>query len=245
MVATVQASDRQRERDYAEMLQAKPLLGQVVWLQSGQSDFLGLFTEAEKTDNRMAAIIVHDAGEHPDQPPLIHQLRRSLPLHNWSSLSVQMPIREIGAPVDDYFPLFDQARERLDAAIAYLQQRGAKQIAVIGYGMGAAMVGYALQVKPSRAMAVGLISMPLFESALPQAKTAELLQALNLPILDIYGEFDLPEVTTTARQRRMIAKANPVYRQIMLDGESHGFANDPGLLVKRVYSWLALIAAEK
>lgn len=227
------------------MLQAAPLTGQLVWLKSAQSSFVGLFAEAEKTDSRQAAIILHDAGEHPDQQPLIHQLRSSLPLHNWSTLALQMPIRESGAPHDDYFALFDQATSRIDAAIAYLQERGAKQIAIIGYGMGAAMASFALQVKPTRSMALVLISLPLYESSLPQAKTGEFLQALNLPILDLYAEFDLPEIVNSAGQRRMIAKANPVYRQIRIDGENHAYLNDPGLVVKRVYSWLALTASEQ
>lgn len=227
------------------MLSTAAASEQLIWLKSGQSNFVGLFVAAEKTDNRQAAIILHDAGEHPDQQPLIHQLRSSLPLHNWTTLSLQMPIREAGAPIDDYFALFDEASGRIDAGIAYLLERGAKQIAVVGYGMGAAMASYSFQVKPTRIIGLALISLPLLESSLPQAKTGDFLQALNLPILDLYGEFDLPEVAVSAGQRRMIAKTNPVYRQLRIEGENHAYLNDPGLVVKRVYSWLALTASER
>lgn len=242
---SVQASDQQREQDYAAMLGNASLAGESVWLKSADKQFLGLFMEAEKTDNRQAALILHDQGGHPDQQPLVHQLRSTLPLHNWSTLSLQMPLHEIGAPVVDYYLLFDQARERIDAGIAYLQQRGAKQIAIVGYGMGAAMASYSLQSQKNRAIALVVISLPLPETSIPQAQTGDFLKAINLPILDLYAEFDLPDVASTARQRRMIAKANPVFRQLRIDGENHAYLNDPGLLVKRVYSWLALTAGEK
>lgn len=239
------AGDQQREQDYAASLQNTPLAEQIVWLKSAETQFLSLFVEAEKTDNHLAAIIIHDVGDHPDQQPLIHELRSTLPLHNWSTLALQMPLREVGATTQEYYPLFDQARERIEAAARYLQTKGAKQIAIIGYGMGGAMASYSVQTKKTISMALVVISLPLPDSTLPQAKIGGFLQAINLPILDIYAEFDLPEVADTARQRRMIAKDNPVYRQIRIDGENHTYLNDPGLVVKRVYSWLALTAAEK
>ncbi len=239
------AGDQQREQDYASILQNTPIADQSVWLKSGETQFLGLFLAAEKTDNRQAAIIIHDVGDHPDQQPLIHALRSTLPLHNWTTLALQMPLREVGAAAEDYYPLFDQARERIESAAAFLRGKGAKQVAIIGYGLGAAMASYSVQTNLNTAMAMVFISLPLPESTQPQAKTGNFLQAINLPILDIYAEFDLPEVAATARQRRMIAKENPVFRQIRIDGESHAYLNDPGLVVKRVYSWLALTAAEK
>jgi len=238
------AGDQQRELDYAAQLQNSTMADQAVWLKSGETQFLALFLAAEKTDNSQAAIILHDVGEHPDQQPLIHELRSNLPRHNWSTLALQMPLREVGAPAEDYYPLFDQARARIDSAVAFLSAKGAKQVAIIGYGMGAAMASYSVQSNLNSAMALVFISLPLPETTQSQAKIGDFLQAINLPILDVYAEFDLPEVAATARQRRMIAKDNPVYRQIRIDGENHTYLNDPGLVVKRVYSWLALTAAE-
>jgi pimeloyl-ACP methyl ester carboxylesterase len=244
-IPTALAGDQQREQDYANLLQNTPIADQTVWLKSGETQFLGLFLASEKTDNTQAAIIIHDVGDHPDQQPLIHELRSTLPLHNWSTLAVQMPLREVGASAEDYYSLFDQARGRIESAAAYLRSKGAKQVAIIGYGMGAAMASYSVQTNLNTAMAMVFISLPLPESTQPQAKIGDFLRAINLPILDIYAEFDLPEVAASARERKMLAKDNPVYRQIRIDGESHTYLNDPGLVVKRVYSWLALTAAEK
>lgn len=80
------ASDNQREQDYAAYIEQNPVVGKMVWLQADGRNFLSLFTEAEKTDNANAAIILHDLGEYPDQKPLIHALRTTLPQHSWATL---------------------------------------------------------------------------------------------------------------------------------------------------------------
>lgn len=238
------ASDRQREQDIADTLQNNPAFGKTVWLQADNQAFLGLFADAEKSDNSRMAVIIHDAGEHPDRQPLIHGLRSVLPLHRWATLSVQMPLREVGADYADYYLLFDEAKARIDAAIEFCRANGAKQIAVVGYGLGAAMAAYAVNARPEPVTALVAVSLPLPDSRLPALQIGDFLKNISTPVLDVYAEFDLPEVVDSARQRRTLAKDNPVYRQIRIDGENHEYQNDPGMLVKRVYSWLALMLAE-
>ncbi len=240
-----QASDKHREQDYAAALQKNLAIGQIVWLKAGAETFLGLYTEAEKTDNSAAAIILHDVGDHPDQQPLVHGLRTILPQHNWATLALQLPLRETGSDEADYYPLFDEAKARVQAAIDFLNEKGAKNIAVIGYGLGAEMAIDSINAKPESIKELVAISLPLAESAPSSLRIDNLLKNIALPILDIYAEFDLPAVVDSARRRRMVAKENPVFRQIKVDGENHAYQNDPGMLVKRVYSWLALTAAEK
>ncbi|QPK65540.1 DUF3530 family protein [Methylomonas sp. LL1] len=234
------AGDQPRELDYAANLQRNLGMGQIVWLNAGDQKFLGLLTEAEKSDNSNAAIVLHDQGEQPDQQFLIHGLRTVLPQHNWTTLAVQLPLREIGAGAADYYPLFDEARERIRASVEFLRGKGAKNIAVIGYGMGAAMAAYSISLDPDALLALAAISLPLPDSDLPQAQIGQFIPKIALPFLDLYAEFDLPEVVDTARQRRMLAKDNPVYRQIRINGENHAYQHDPGMVIKRVYSWLAL-----
>lgn len=237
---SVAASNQQRELEYAANLQQGADLGRAVWLDAGGQRFLALFTEAEKTDNSQAVIVLHDMGDHPDQKPLIHGLRSVLPRHGWATLSIQLPLREIGAGRQDYYGLFDEAQGRIQAAAAYLRDQGAKNIAVVGYGVGAAMAAYALSLDPGGLAAFAAISLPLPESTLPQAQIGEFIKNIALPFLDVYAEFDLPEVVDTARQRRMLGKDNPVYRQIRINGENHAYRHDPNMLIKRIYSWLAL-----
>jgi hypothetical protein len=233
------ASDQRREQEYAAYLQQKLSMGQALWLQASAKSFLAIYTDAEKAGNENVAIILHDLGEHPDQKQLIHRLRTVLPIHNWASLSLQMPLREAGVKIDEYYPLFDEARDRIDAAVEYaLKKHGVKHIVIVGYGMGALMAAYKLSDKPNDITAFAAISLPALDSGAPQAQIYSFIKNIQLPFLDIYAEFDLPAVVDSARQRRMAGKDNPVYRQIKMDGEDHGYQQDPDLLVKRVYSWL-------
>lgn len=237
----VYASDQQRELEYAASIENSSPVGRVVWLEAKQQKFLALFTESEKTRNQQAAIILHDLGEHPDNQVVVHGLRTEMPRHNWASLSIQLPLREVGALANDYYGLFDEAHGRILAAVKYLQDQGAQQIALVGYGTGAAMAAYSLSLKPEGLLGLAAISLPMTDSPIPQAQTGEFIRKIALPMLDIYAEFDLPDVADTARQRRMLAKDNPGYRQAKLNGEDHHFQQDPALLVKQVYSWLTYI----
>ena len=233
------ASDRQRETDYAAAIEKTPSPGQTVWLKAGSESFVGLYIDAEKTDQRKAVIILHDIGDYPDQQPLIRGLRTTLPQHQWATLSLQMPLREAGAGESEYYPLFDEAKARVEAAVDYLRGGGADTIALVGYGLGGAMAAYAVNAKPEGVAALVTISLPLIDSLQPAISIADALKNIALPFLDVYAEFDLPVVVDSARQRRMLAKDNPVFRQTRIEGENHAYPDDPAMLIKRIYSWLA------
>jgi len=239
------AGDQQRELNYASELEGSVLIGRVVWLSSEGQRFLGLLTDAEKTDNKNAVLVLHDMGEYPDQQPLIHGLRTVLPQRNWMTLAIQLPLREIGATAEDYYGLFDEARQRIRSAVEFLRNNGAENVAVVGVGVGAAMSAYTLSLDPDRLFALATISLPVPDSNLPQTKISDFMKTIALPFLDIYAEFDLPDVVDTARQRRMWAKDNPVYRQIRINDENHAYRYNANLVIKRVYSWLAMNLASE
>ena len=236
---SVQASDQQRELDYANDLQRTISTGTVVWLMSEGQRFLGLLTEAERSDNRNAVLVLPDMGEHPDQRPLIHGLRTVLPQHDWMTLAIQLPLREVGASAEEYYGLFDQAKSRIQSAVEFLRDKGAENIAVVGVGMGGAMALYTLNGDPNALFALVTISLPVPDSSLPQTKIGDFMKEFALPFLDIYAEFDLPDVADTAHQRRMYSKDNPGYRQIKINNESHAYRYNSNLAIKRIYSWLA------
>ncbi|MGY6276981.1 DUF3530 family protein [Methylomonas sp. MgM2] len=234
------ASDRLRELEYANELQRGGLIGNVVRLSAEGQSFLGLMTDAERTDNKNAVLVLHDMGGHPDQKPLVHGLRTILAEHDWMTLAIQLPLRETGAHAVDYYGLFDEAKMRIESAVEYLRNNGAKNIAIVGVGVGAAMAAYTLSLDPNALFALVTISLPVPDLNLPQANIGDFIKNIALPFLDIYAEFDLPEVAGSAHLRKMSAKDNPVYRQIKINGENHAYRFNPNLVIKRVNSWLAL-----
>ncbi|MFU8787863.1 MAG: DUF3530 family protein [Methylobacter sp.] len=236
-----QASDSKREAEFADSINKTLAIGEEVWLESEGKKFLGLYTPIEKIASKGTAIIVHDIGGHPDQKPLIYGLRVALPEHNWATLSLQMPLREAGAGQEDYYPLFAGAAARIQAAINYARDKGEENIVVVGYGLGGLISVYALSEQALAIKALATISLPVPKTDNNAAKTLDFIGKINIPMLDIYGALDIPEVTQSARDRRVAAKQNANYRQVKINDQDHTYLHDEGLLVKRIYSWLGVV----
>ena len=237
------ASDQKREADFAEGINKTLAIGKAVWLESEGKKFFGLYTQTEKITSKSVAIILHDMGGHPNQQQLIYNLRVFLPEHNWATLALQMPLRELGAESEDYYALFPEAVARIHSAINYAKNNGAENIVVVGHGLGGLMGLYALAEQAADIKALVTISLPVPKTEDKSAQTLAFIKKIKIPLLDIYGVLDVPEVTDSDRARRLAAKENTGYRQIKLEDQGRAYLHDEGLLVKRIYSWLSAISA--
>lgn len=235
------ASEVLREMEYAEEVESSLPVGEIAWLGRKGKKFLTLYTETEQIDNLGSAIILHPMDGYPDQGKLINPLRTYLPEHGWATLSLQMPVLGIKAEESEYYPLFDNASARIQAAVDYLLAAKAKNIVLIGYGLGGMMAAYYLKNNTNKKELKGLVTISLAvpKSDQKQVQIIEFITDIKQPFFDVFAEFDLPEVTETARKRRIAGKVNQAYRQLKIDGEGHLFQRDEGLLVKRVYSWIS------
>ena len=144
-------------------------------------------------------------GSHPDWPAVISPLRTRLPDYGWTTLSIQLPALRADAGVGEYVPLFPAARARIAAAVDLLQQRGAHNIVLVGYGLGALMGADFLAEQGGTAgvtalVAVSMVSYPDLD---PGLNAAKLIEKVPVPILDIYASRDLDAVLdfNTARTR--------------------------------------------
>ena len=234
------ASNELREMEYAEEIQASSLMGQVIWLDTKSRKFLGLYTETEEKENLGTAILLHPMDGHPDQKKIINPLRTYLPQHKWATLSIQMPVLGVAAKDDEYYALFDDAKNRIQSAVDYLDAAKVNNIVLIGYGLGGTMAVYYISenLAETKVKAIATISLFVPKSKQANVQVVEFIKKINQPFLDIFAEFDSPEVKYTARQRRIAGKENPEFRQFEIKGEGHLFQHDEGLLVKRVYSWI-------
>jgi len=234
------ASDSWREQQYASEIAQTSTLGQAIWLEAEQRRFLSLVTPSDRAEPKGAAILLHDLGEYPDQPTLIHPLRERLARAGWFSIAPQLPLREAGAPALDYLPLFLLASARIQAALDHAREQGITDFAIVGYGWGALMGLYFLDQHPEApVVAFVAISVPVLDTPHPAGQTLSFLERLQIPVFDFYASLDWPEVKDHARERRVAARANPHYQQLRLDGQSHHYLDDHGMIAQRVYSWLA------
>jgi hypothetical protein len=236
---TCVASDEKREAEFATDIQTTLNVGRAVWLDANGKKFLSLYTDTAKNPRSGMIILLHDIGGHPNHQAVIKNLRTFFPEHHWATLSIQMPVREASAPVQDYYSLFPEAKTRLTAALDFAKKEKAEKVVVIGYGLGSLMASYALaDSKSNDVNALVAISLPVPETSDITAQTLSIMPKLTLPMLDIYGALDMPNVINSARERQVVGKINAYYQQVKLDNEGHLYLHDDGLLVKRIYSWI-------
>ena len=131
----------------------------------------------------------------------------------------------------DYPPTFPEASERLAAATKYLQQKGYKKIALVSHSMGARMSSDYLKNNPAAPL-FAWVSWAITNDALGS------LGVLKFPVLDLYGEKDLPQVLENNQARAQAIKKIKGSAQIMASEADHFFNGQDDVLVKYVKSFL-------
>ncbi|MBE9521285.1 MAG: DUF3530 family protein, partial [Proteobacteria bacterium] len=168
----------------------------------------------------------------------------------------------------DYEPIYKEASARIQAGVVFLQAKGIRNIVLVGHGLGANMGAYYLS---SSSAETGIkayigIGMEKLESK-PEQNILLMLEKIRIPILDIFGMNDRPEVTHSAPDRIRSAKRGASsasknkeigklaqsiranrpgtnsagfvsFRQIKIDGADRLFSQQEDTLIKRIRGWL-------
>jgi len=240
------ASDIAKEKRWADQVVDSIMVGDAEWLQAGKQKFLSIYAENNTEKAQGAVILVHGTGVHPNWADVIYPLRTQLPDFGWQTLSIQMPVLPNEASHKDYAPLYDEVPPRFRAAIDFLKKKGMANIVIVAHSQGAAMSAYYMAKREKHDInafvAVGMSG----ES--PEDERMDVLSSLKkitIPVLDLYGEQDLEQVISAAKDKKNTAKkaGNKYYTQVKVAGANHFFVGKEDALVKRVRSWLARYAA--
>jgi hypothetical protein len=105
-------SDLEKEKGWADQIVDALIEGEPVWLPIDGHEVLPIFTEAEEPDSRLATIIVHGIGVHPNWQQVVNPLRTGLPPRGWNTLSSQMPILPNEADPGEYAAIIDEVGPR-------------------------------------------------------------------------------------------------------------------------------------
>ena len=223
--------DYAREKRWADEITPGLVVGDAVYLarKSGHK-FLAIYTAAAQP--RGAVIMVHGLGRHPDWA-LIGALRSGLSDQGYTTLSVQMPVLAADAKADAYPPLFPEAAERLHAAVAFLKAKGHRKIAIASHSLGSRMSNLFLAGTPDPGVAAW-VSIGIFPSEFAEPGK------LRLPVLDIYGERDFPEVLQQTEARAAVLKKLKGSAQIEVAGADHYFTSRESELTRQVKQFLDL-----
>lgn len=235
------ASDLAKEKRWADQIVDEIFIGEAVWLKAEDQKFLGIYTESIAKNPGGAAIILHGVGVHPNWADVILPLRTRLPESGWHTLSLQMPILPNEANIKEYVPLFPEIAPRINAGIAFLKKRGVKNIVLVGHSMGATMAGYYMASNKdagiSKLAAIGATGNTFKD---PKLDYVQSLKNIRIPVLDLSGSDDLPEVMQTKKLKANTAKAagNKRYKQIEISGANHFLVGKEDEMVKEVSNWL-------
>lgn len=225
-MAAAGIADYAREKKWADEVVPGLVVGDPVYLQTprGHHKFLTLFTPVAGTDK--AVIVVHGLGIHPDWG-MVGTLRTELADRGFTTLSIQMPILAADAQGEAYPPTFPEAAERIAESVAFLKAKGYKNLAIVSHSMGSRMSLVYLSGKPD----------PAVKSWASLGISVGDYKALKLPILDLYGDNDLPPVLANAAKRKQsLAAAGS--RQVMISRTDHFFTGHEIEMVAAVSDFL-------
>ncbi|HWR76941.1 MAG TPA: DUF3530 family protein [Thiobacillus sp.] len=220
------AADYAREKKWADEVVPGLVVGDPVYLQTprGHHKFLTLFTPVAGTNK--AAIVVHGMGIHPDWG-MVGTLRTELADRGFATLSIQMPILAADAKGDAYPPTFPEAAERLAEAVDFLKAKGYTQLAIVSHSMGSRMSHGYMAGKPDAAV----------RSWASLGMSLDNYKAVKLPILDLYGDNDLPPVLANAGKRKQSLAATDS-RQVRIARADHFFSGREAEMVTAVADFL-------
>jgi alpha/beta superfamily hydrolase len=209
------AQDYDREKRWSDEIVPGLVVGDAVWLDGpGGRKFLGLL--AETRDARAAILLVHGVGVHPDHG-VIGALRTSLADAGYTTLSIQMPVQRADAGVNDYFPaVFPEAVERIRSAGRWLSAKGIGRTVLLSHSMGSWM-GNVYYAETPAAPFAAWVCMGLTGGYAS-------MRNVRVPLLDVYGENDLPGVLRADWRRRMTVDSIAGGRQARIAGADHFYA---------------------
>ncbi|MGH7334977.1 MAG: alpha/beta hydrolase, partial [Candidatus Rokuibacteriota bacterium] len=156
-------------------------------------------------------------------------LRGALADHGYTTLSVQMPVLTSEAGAEEYPSTFDEAGDRLKVAVDFLRTKGYQKLGIVSHSMGSRMTHYYLTRDPGTPTNAWICIGWGGEDDVSQ---------LPLPVLDLYGEKDLPAVLQGAKRRAASIHSSNRSQQIMAPKADHFFTNQQAELVKYVREFL-------
>lgn len=220
------AADYAREKRWADEITPNILVGDSIYLtQKNQHKFLGLYAKANKA--RIGVVVVHGMGIHPDWG-MVGTLRQRLYDLGFTTLSIQMPVLAADAKAEAYTAVFPEAAERLQLAVAFLKEKEHSRIVIVSHSNGSRMSRVYMATNPADVNAWVALS-------LTQGDTFD---GVKSPILDLYGEKDLPHVLSSVAKRKASLKDNATSTQVMIPNADHFFDKQETAMVKAVKDFL-------
>lgn len=240
--------------------QSSPIAGYQPLTVAGQ-EIAATYLEETLGERHGAIIFLHDQGEKLEGNGVITPLRHQMPQYGWSTLTLALdypfePAILLSATVENVSeaesaePVVDEKEaetdkeekaplppisnvQRLDAAIAFLQEKQIDRIIYVGHGAGGNLAVELLDTETTPIQALILVGTP-------SLKMNDVFKTFQHPILDLYGDNGLEGVAEAVQQRKVIMKrtGNDQYVAREVAGADHFFTGLQTTLVNSLRGWL-------
>ena len=235
LAAPAAASDLEKEQRWREQVEDSIMDGEAVDLVVEGRKIFAIYMEAEDGSDK-GMIVVHGTGIHPNWQQVVQPIRVEMAAHGWNTLSIQMPILHNEAQYEEYVALYPEVPPRLRAAEAFLKDRGIQTLLIAAHSQGATMSSYYLSRHPSDVKGLIAIGMGATQKD-SHINSAQSLKKITIPVLDLYGDDDLPGVLDTVDARTESSAHNAQYSQQMIKDANHFFDGMDDELVSAVAGW--------
>jgi pimeloyl-ACP methyl ester carboxylesterase len=229
--ANAGAQDYAREARYAQEVVSGLVVGDGVNIKAASGrEFLALHTAG--VTGKAAIVLAHGVGVHPDFG-VIGLLRAKLSDMGYTTLAIQMPVQGKDAKVEDYYPpVFPDAADRMAKAADWLRAKGHTNVVLLSHSMGAWMANEYLDTALESTAYKAWIVMGL------TGGYSWGMRRYAMPVLDVYGELDIPPVLGAVGRRKLALKDANGSRQVKIEGADHHYAGRENALAAAIDAFL-------
>ena len=191
----------------------------------------------ENSESKYSVLLLHGRGLYPTEPNVIDPLRISFIEEGIDTYSLQLPVLDKGKSYNEYKQIFKYSDARITSAIKLIQPN---KLIIISHSCGAHMfISWAKKNNIKNLSGFILIGAGAVDRNQKMINGLD-YEDISIPILNIYGEYDLSSVKDYAAIFDDAIKDKNDYfsKNIEIQGSDHNYLNESNLLVDIVNSWL-------
>ena len=201
----------------------------------------GKFSSLEiyNDDKDSAILYLHGRGLSPNDYNLAHPVRTQFS-DNFNSYNIQLPVLEKGSTYNDYVGILYDSDQRIISAVDHILSKNNRLI-IIAHSCGVHMLMSFIENfhLSSQVTAIVLIGSGAVDKGQKLAKEYP-YHKINIPILDIYGEYDFDLVRKEASKReKLIKRISEKSSQYEIKSSSHYHEDNADKVIQIVKKWLS------
>ena len=208
---------------------------------------LNYFYPAQKKPDLVRERMIYDQslsevfdGEHSYiNFNLAHPVRTQLST-DFNTYNIQLPVLEKGSTYNDYVDILYDSDQRIFSAIDYISSKN-DRLVIIAHSCGVHMLMSFIEnyFLPSQVIAIVMVGSGAVDKG-QKLVTEYPYHKINIPILDIYGEFDFALVRKEApKRKKLIKRISEKSWQYEIESSSHYHEDNADKVIQIVKKWLS------